>query len=324
MPLIVTVTPNPAVDVSTSVARVEPVRKLRCGASSRDPGGGGVNLARVVSRLGANALALYTSGGLAGQELQALVAREGVESVVVPVRGETREDFTVFDETTREDYRFVLPGPRLAEREWMACLKALASIERKADYICASGSLPPGAPVDFYVRVAEIAEMHGARFVLDTSGPALKAALREHVHLVKPNLRELRELVGGALDEERSLIAACRELIAGGRTEAVALTLGADGALLVTHEAAWRARPLPLRAVSTVGAGDSFLGGMVWAMASGLGLAEAFRHGVAAGGAAVLVHGAELCRRDDVRRLLPEVVIEPAGTAASAGARASQ
>jgi 6-phosphofructokinase 2 len=310
MPLILTVTPNPAIDVSTSAARVEPVRKLRCSAGSRDPGGGGVNVARVVSRLGASALALYPSGGLAGQELQALVRDEGVESLVVPIRGETRENFTVFEETTGEDYRFVFPGPRLGEREWLACLKALAAVERKVDFICASGSLPPGAPPDFYARVAEIAEMRGARFVLDTSGAPLRAALRERVHLVKPNLGELRELVGGALDEERSLIAACRELMAGGRTEAVALTLGSDGAMLVTAEEAWRARPAPVRAASTVGAGDSFLGAMVWAMASGLDRVEAFRHGAAAGAAAVLVHGTELCKAADVRRLLPGVVVE--------------
>jgi len=311
MTLILTLTPNPAIDVSTSVERVEPVRKLRCSAGSRDPGGGGINVARVVHRLGAMATAIYPSGGFAGQELEQLVRREGVESIVVPVGGKTREDFTVLDETTREEYRFVLPGPHLSDREWMACLKALAGIEHKPDFICASGSLPPGAPTDFYARVAEIAEIHGARFVLDTSGPALKAALRERIHLIKPNLAELRELVGGALDEERELIEACRGLIAAGRTEMVALTLSADGALLVTAGEAWRAHPLAVSPVSTVGAGDSFLGAMVWALASKLSVEEAFRYGAAAGAAALLVHGTELCHAADVRRLLTDVVVEP-------------
>jgi len=313
MTLIVTLTPNPAIDVSTSVGRVEPVRKLRCGPGSRDPGGGGVNVARVAKRLGAETIAIYPSGGLAGQQLEQLVRREGLESVAVPVRGETREDFTVFDETTREDYRFVLPGPHLRDVEWMSCLKALAALDRKPDFICASGSLPPGAPDDFYARVAEIAELKGVRFALDTSGPALKAALREHVHLIKPNLAELRELVGCALDEEGALIDACRALIADGRTEAVALTMGAAGALLVTPDQAWRAPSLPIQPVSTVGAGDSFLGAMVWALAAGLDLKEAFRHGAAAGAAAVLVHGTDLCRAADVRRLLPQIVAEPIG-----------
>lgn len=291
MPTVLTLTPNPAVDVSTSVDRVEPTRKLRCSAESRDPGGGGLNVARVAGRLGARAVAIYPTGGLVGQRLEGLVRREGVESRVVPIGGETREDVTVLDETTHEEYRFVLPGPHLRDAEWMQCLKVLADVDFKADVVCASGSLPPGAPVDFYARVAEIVESRGVRFALDTSGRALKAALRDRVHLIKPNLAELRELVGGALDEDRALIAACRTLIAGGRTQIVALTLGAQGALLVTADAAWRAQPLPIRPLSTVGAGDSFLGAMVWALASKMSLEDAFRHGAAAGAAALLAPG---------------------------------
>ncbi|TAJ73922.1 MAG: 1-phosphofructokinase family hexose kinase [Phenylobacterium sp.] len=311
MPIVLTLTANPAVDISTSVARVEPTRKLRCSAESRDPGGGGINVARVTGRLGARSVAIYPAGGLVGQRLESLVRREGVESVVVPVQGETREDLTVLDETTHEEYRFVLPGPHLHDAEWMRCLKVLANVDFKPDFVCASGSLPPGAPQDFYARVAEIVESRGVPFALDTSGPALQSALRERVHLIKPNLAELRELVGGALDEDRSLIGACRTLIAGGRTEIVALTLGAQGALLVTAASAWRAQPLPIRPLSTVGAGDSFLGAMVWALASKLSLEEAFRYGAAAGAAALLAPGTDLCDTANVRRFLPQVVIEP-------------
>ncbi|MFN3514441.1 MAG: 1-phosphofructokinase family hexose kinase [Phenylobacterium sp.] len=314
MPLILTLTPNPAVDVSTSVKRVEPDHKLRCAAESRDPGGGGVNVARVVRRLGAEAVAVYPSGGAAGQMLEPLVAREGVGSLVVPVSGETRENFTVQDMTTGEEYRFVLRGPRLRDSEWMDCLKALAGFERKPDFICASGSLPPGAPEDFYARVAEIAEMKGVPFVLDTSGPALKAALGERIFLIKPNLRELRELAPGALDEEASLIAACRQLIAGGRLKMVALSLGSQGALLVTADEAWRAPALPIRPASTVGAGDSFLGAMVWALAAGKPVEAALAYGAAGGAAALLTHGTELCRAGDVHRLVQDVAVEKIAT----------
>ena len=317
MAIVLTLTANPAVDISTSVVRVEPTRKLRCSAESRDPGGGGINVARVAHRLGARAVAIYPAGGLVGQRLELLVRGEGFESVVVPIQGETREDVTVLDETTHEEYRFVLPGPHLGDDEWMRCLKILASLDFKPDVVCASGSLPPGAPDDFYARVAQIVESRGARFALDTSGPALKAALRERVHLIKPNLAELRELVGGALDEDRALIAACRALIEGGRTEIVALTLGAQGALLVTADAAWRAQPLPIRPLSTVGAGDTFLGAMVWALASKLSLEEAFRYGAAAGAAALLAPGTDLCSAGNVRRFLPQVVIERIGEPSS-------
>lgn len=245
-----------------------------------------------------------------GALLQQLVAREGGRSVAVPIAGETREDFTVLEKHSGEQYRFVLPGPHLQGVEWMACLKALANLPVRPKVICASGSLPPGVPDDFYARVAEIASGWGARLVLDASGPALKAALDAHVHLIKPNLAEMGELSGAALDDEASLVRACGALIEQRRVDAVALTLGAKGALLVTPDGAWRARAPRVNAVSTVGAGDSFLGAMIWAQASGKSLQEAFRYGAAGGAAAVLAAGTELAHAAEVRRLFAQVVVE--------------
>lgn len=310
MAVILTLTPNPAIDVATSVERLEPARKLRCSPERRDPGGGGINVARVAHRLGAETFAIYPSGGIVGQLLERLIHGEGVRSVIVSVHGETREDFTVLDETTHQEYRFVLPGPHLSDVEWMKCLKALAAIEVRPDFVCASGGLPPGAPDNFYARVAEIVASWGVRFALDTSGPALRAALHERIHLIKPNLRELADLTGAALDDETARLAACRALIAQGRTEIVALTLGEEGAMLVTATEAWRAGALAIEPVSTVGAGDSFLGALIWALASKMSLEDAFRHGAAAGAAALLAHGTELARAADIRRLLPKVAVE--------------
>ena len=310
MALVVTLTMNPALDLNASVDRVEPVRKLRCSGGQRDPGGGGVNVSRVVQRLGADTLAVYPAGGLTGQMLGELMAREGVPGLAVPIAGETREDITIFDEASGQQYRFVLPGPHLHGVEWMACLKALANLPVRPDFVCASGSLPPGVPNDFYARVAEIVTGWGARLVLDASGPALKAALETHVHLIKPNLGELRELSGAALDDEAALVRTCRGLIDQRRVEAVALTLGAQGALLVTPQGAWRAQPPPVPMVSTVGAGDSFLGAMVWARASGKPIEEGFRCGAAGGAAAVRAAGTELSRPEDIHRLVGQVGVE--------------
>lgn len=310
MPAIATLAMNPAIDVSVAVDRIESGAKLRCRSDARDPGGGGINVARVIRRLGADAVAVYPAGGAMGDLLQHLVAREGVASVAVPISGETREDFTVLEEESGQQYRFVLPGAHLQGREWMACLKALSNLPVRPNVICASGSLPPGTPDDFYARVAEIASGWGARFVLDASGPALKAALDAHVYLIKPNLAEMRELAGRALDDEASLIQACRGLIAQRRVEAVALTLGANGALLVTAQSAWRARAPSVEPVSTFGAGDSFLGAMVWAQASGKPLREAFRYGVAGGTAAVRAAGTELAHAAETHRLLAQVAVE--------------
>ncbi len=303
MPDIVTLTINPAIDIFVNVTRVEATRKLRCSAPKRDPGGGGINVARVAHRLGRDVLPIYPIGGQIGKLLQRLVEREDIESLVTPSHVETRENFTAFEETTGEQYRFVLPGSTLHRAEWEACLDKLSGLTAKPKFVVASGSLPPGVPDDFFARAIRLAKALGAKTVVDSSGAALKAALAEGVTLMKPNLVELGDLVGGKLDNDAEQLAACRKLITDKRAEMVALTLGEDGALLVTATQAWRALPMKIEAVSAVGAGDSFLGGLVAALAAGDPLEHAFRVAVAAASAAVLTPGTGLCQPRDVTEL---------------------
>lgn len=307
---IVTLTINPAIDIFVNVARVEPTRKLRCSPPKRDPGGGGINVARVAHRLGGDVTAIYPIGGQIGKLLQRLLEREDVASLVTPSHVETRENFTAYEESTGKQYRFVLPGSPLHRAEWEAVLDRLALLAERPKFVVASGSVPPGAPDNFFARVARHAKALGAKTVIDTSGIALAAALEEGVTIIKPNLVELTELVAAPLDRDEDRIAACRKLAAEGRAEIVALTLGEHGALLVTAERAWQALPLDIEAVSTVGAGDSFLGGLVAALADGKPLDEAFRVAVAAASAAVLMPGTGLCQPEDVKRLLPQVKIK--------------
>jgi 6-phosphofructokinase 2 len=309
VPDIVTLTINPAIDIFTNVARVEPTPKLRCSAPKRDPGGGGINVARVAHRLGSSVTAIYPTGGAIGKLLHRLVEREGIDSLVTPSHVETRENFTVYEEATGEQYRFVLPGSALHRAEWEAVLDKLTTLPEKPKFVVASGSVPPGVPEDFFARVARCAKQLGAKCVIDTSGPALHAALKEGVTLIKPNLAELSDLLRAPLESDLARLAACRKLTMDGSAEAVALTLGDQGALLVTADKALRAQPVAIEAVSTVGAGDSFLGGLVAALASGESLQRAFRVAVAAGSAAVLSPGTELCRDEDVQRLLPQVMV---------------
>ena len=309
MPVIVTLTINPAIDIFVNVGHVEPTRKLRCSSPKRDPGGGGINVARVAHRLGSDVAAIYPIGGAIGKLLQRLVEREGIASLVTPAHVETRENFTAYEKDSGEQYRFVLPGSPLHRAEWEACLDKLASLTEKPKFVVASGSVPPGVPDDFFARAVRHAKALGAKTVIDTSGAALDTVLDAGVTLIKPNQVELADLTGMPLDSDAERIAACRKLVAEGRAQAVALTLGEQGALLVTAAQAWRARPLAIEAVSTVGAGDSFLGGMVAALAAGKPMPEAFRVAVAAGSAAVMRPGTELSRAEDVKRLLPQVTI---------------
>jgi 6-phosphofructokinase 2 len=301
MPRILTITLNPALDAFTSAPRVEPVHKLRCGAPQFHPGGGGINVARVIHRLGGDVLALFPVGGLTGQRLCGLLDAEGVPTRCLPIAGETRESFTVHETSSGKDWRFVLPGPAVAEAEWQRCREAIAAEAAGAAYVVASGSLPPGVPGDAYAQLARETRSRGARFVLDTSGPALAAALAEGVHLVKPSLRELGEWLNRPLDSDEAQLAACRELIATGRAEQVALSLGERGALLVTQEGAWRAPDVAVE--STIGAGDSFLAGLLWSQSRGDAPQDALPWAMAAAAAALLSAGTALSQAADVKRL---------------------
>lgn len=307
---ILTLTFNPSIDVSTSVARLEPEHKLRCGAVRWDAGGGGINVARVVRRLGGEVVAVYAAGGSVGALLRRLSDEEGLESLPVPIAEETREDFTVLEEASGHQYRFVLPGPRLSEPEWRACLDAVARFAAPLDFIVASGSLPPGVPEEALADLARHAQARGAKLVVDSTGPALAAALKVGVHLIKPNLRELCELTGESPTGRDEWIAAARRLVASRQVEHVALTLGEHGALLVSADEAWFAAGVPVKIVSAVGAGDSFLGALVWALSGGKSRCEALRHATAAGTAALLSPATDLCHPEDVARLLERVVVE--------------
>lgn len=307
---IVTLTMNPAIDLSTSVDAVEPTRKMRCGDVHRDPGGGGINVARVLRRLGADVLAIYLAGGATGMLLARLVERESIAGLVIDGRNETRENVTVFERKSGEQYRFVLPGPQVDEAVLQETLSAIGGLET-GGFLVASGSLPAGAPARFYADVARIASARGLKLVLDSSGAALREGLSGNPFLIKPNLRELGELAGVPLASEEAARGAAAKLVEEGRVRMVALTLGADGALLATRDGVWRASAPAVDVVSAVGAGDSFLAAMVLGLASGSAPEEAFRRGVAAGSAALLSPGTELCRAEDVERLVREVRVEP-------------
>ena len=311
MATTITLTINPAIDVSTTVSRFVPFSKLRGTPPHREPGGGGINAARVIKRLGGDVTAVYPAGGAIGMLLQRLVEREGVPSCAINTEAETRENFTVVDTSSGRQFRFVMPGVTLRENEWRACLDAVSGFKGRVKFILASGSLPQGVPRDFYAEVARLARRIDARLILDTSDVSLRAGLDEGVFLIKPNLREFQELTGAAMDSEAEWIEAGRELIANGRVELIALSLGEQGAILMARDQAWVAKGLPVKSASVVGAGDSFLAGMVWSLASnGSDLTEALKYGMAAGAAATLNPGTALSRRKDVMRLHDQVRIE--------------
>ena len=304
---IVTLTLNPALDLSAATLRLEPLQKLRCTNVRRDPGGGGINVARVIARLGGKVTTIFPSGGISGKLLEQLLHTEALSQIAVRTELETREDVTVFEEQSGQQYRFVMPGAELSKTEQGAMLDALGRCE--AELVVLSGSLPQATPATIYGQIAKASRARGQQLIVDSSGEALKAALAEGVFLIKPNARELAALSPRALTSEASFIEAARAIVAGGGAEFVALTLADRGARLVGRNQILRAAAPAVTPLSTVGAGDSFTGGFAWALSHKQELAQCLRYGVAAGTAALLGHGTELARADDVHRLARDIEV---------------
>jgi 6-phosphofructokinase 2 len=240
--------------------------------------------------------------------LQSLLEQEEIEHLPIPIEGGTRENLTVSEESTEQQFRFGMPGPYLTDEEWTKCLNRLSNLDFKPDYLVASGSLPPGVPESFFSRVASVAKELGARMVLDTSAEALRPALYENLFLIKPNLREIRELVGYEIEHESEQEELARKIIDSGQSKVVVISRGAGGALLVWEEGCeyFPAPTVPIK--SKIGAGDSMVAGIVLSLSRGENLIEAVRFGVAAGAAAVKTSGTELCRRQDAEQLYSTMV----------------
>lgn len=303
MPGIVTLTLSPALDCATSIADLRPDTKLRCSEPAYAPGGGGINVARAIKNLGGQALAIFPAGGPSGQHLTELLLAEGVDCQPVAVQAWTRQCFNVDEQAHGQQYRFVLPGAPLGTEEQQGLLDQVAALD-SLDYLVISGSHPQGLTPDFLPRLLKLAGDRGARSILDSSGPALRQALqRGGLFMIKPSLSELAALAGEDIHSPEQLAQTASRLVEAGQAEVVMVSLGAQGALLVTRDGIERISAPMVKKVSTVGAGDSLLAGLLLKLANGSSLSEAARYGVAAGSAAITVRGSGLCTREDTERL---------------------
>lgn len=299
---ILTITLNPSIDKSIMVAALIPDQKLRCYATKFEAGGGGINVARAIKRLGGEPTAWFLAGGYFGDFLTALIKKKELLYRTFKIKNETRESTILFDEANQNQYLLNADGPEIAQKEWHSLLNAVNKVNDVA-YIVASGSLPLGVPVDFFGQLAKIAKKKGVKFILDTSGEALKIAINEGVYLFKPNLREMGLLVGiDKIDIEIAKEKAL-EMLKTKNCEAIVVSLGADGALLVSKDIVEHIPAPPAENKSTVGAGDSMVAGIVLSLSNGKTLQEAVRYGVACGVAATLNAGSTLCKKEDADAL---------------------
>jgi 6-phosphofructokinase 2 len=302
MPRIITLTPNPALDYAFDAEKIEPNCKLRCTAPRVDPGGGGVNVSRAAQRLGAETLAIFTAGGVFGEALKDAVAREGVAARMISVASPTRPAFHAHETSTGAEYRFNFPGDALTGEEIDAMLAALAEETREGDFVVGSGSLPPGAPDDFWARAARIAKQTGAHFALDSSR-GVTEALTEGISLLRLNKTEAPALAGHDLAWPQGYEEFAKAIVARGRAARVAVTHGGDGGILVSERGTARAPAPKVPIVSAVGAGDSFVGALMVALMQGKSDADALRFAFAAAAATMMTPGTALFDTEEVVKL---------------------
>ena len=309
---IVTVTLNPALDVSTATASVRPGQKLRCEAPRTDPGGGGINVSRVIKRLGGESLALVALAGATGERLKVALEAQGIVARYLRAPGETRESLSVIDRETGEQYRFVMPGAAWSEAEGDAALDAVAVATPPGAFVVMSGSMPPGLPVDMPARLAGKLAAKSARMILDTSGAPLAAARRPaHAALVlRMDEVEAEALAKRPLPGRSDTADFAQSLVRDGAAEVVIIARGPDGTVLATQAARHFCRAARVPVVSKTGAGDSFLAAFTLAMAREADQREALSAGVAAASAAVMTEATELCRPEDALRLIAECPCE--------------
>lgn len=298
---IVTFTPNPALDITTGVPALVDGEKMRCEHPLRDPGGGGINAAKVIRELGGDALAVHTAGGPVGELLELALGEAGLRTVAVPIAAVTRESFSVHERDTDRIYRFVLPGPELSAPEWDACVAAVVEPLRPGALVLLSGSLPPGVDPGRVGELADAVRDTGARLLVDMAGEAMRAALRAGVYLARFNRPEFEELVGLPMADHGERMGQAARLVEEGAAEVVVATVGAEGALVVTAgDRVHLPGPAQPYKGSPVGAGDSMMGALTLGLAWGWPLVEACRLGVVAAVAARLTEGTDPCRRADV------------------------
>jgi 1-phosphofructokinase len=318
--VIITVTLNPAVDQNLELDQLLLGDTNRVRDSRIDPGGKGVNVSRVLRELGRESLACGLAPGSLGRFVEHSLLELGILCDFVHTRGQTRTNLTLVDDSAHETTLLSYRGPEIDPRHVNTLETRLRRFLSADDWLVVAGSIPPPIQPQAYTRLLELARQVGARTVLDADAEALEAGLSGRPDLVKSNHHEAERLLHRSLDEDAALIQAAEEMRAAGAGTAV-VTAGARGAVAVSKDGSWWARPPHIDIVSAVGAGDALLAGMVMKLEEGAGMEEAMAWGTAAGAAACLTTGTQLCRRDDVVRILPGVRVERihSGSPASTG-----
>lgn len=307
--MIATVTLNPSLDKTVAVDGLVVDEANRWTSLRRDPGGKGINVSRVLHELGGETVAYGFIGGIDGNILKHLLEQQGVPSDFTPIKGDIRSNFIITDLKTRRQTRIDAPGPCVSASELESLIDKIIHIKSKPDFIVFAGSVPPGVPDDIYSLLVEGAESYGVKTVLDSDDEWLEEGIKAKPNVIKPNVHEAEELLGTELKTEEDIVQAARALVARG-IEVVLISRGKHGLIAANKDEVLKVTSPKVEVRNTVGAGDSAIAGLVLKLSQGDGLEEACRLAAAAGAATAMTPGTELCRREDVERLLPYVKVE--------------
>ncbi|RCL01891.1 MAG: 6-phosphofructokinase 2 [Candidatus Tokpelaia sp. JSC188] len=298
----VTLTFNPTVDAASEADVVHPTHKIRTMEESFHPGGGGINVARVIKRLGSNVTAVYARGGIIGTVLDHLLEKHEIDRRVITISGNTRINNVIHENSTGLEYRFIAKGPIFSDDEWQSCVKICEDLEW--NWLVVSGSLPSGVPVKVYDYLIKLAHERKASVVIDTSGTALRHVMAHGgATLIKPSQGEFEASTQRSYTSFIEIADMAQALVKRGVSKIVAVTLGHHGAILATKKQKLYLPAQPVKVFSASGAGDSFIGGMVHALANNNSVGDAFKLGMACGSAAVMEKGTDLCLPHHIKQL---------------------
>jgi 1-phosphofructokinase family hexose kinase len=306
--MIITITLNPAIDQTLVLPHFVAGDTNRVKSARFDPGGKGINVAKVIHVLGGQPLTTGFAPGTLGRYIEHTLAEAGISCDFLHTRGQTRTNITIVDEARSIQTLISSPGPETDYRHFERLSERIRRHVRVGDWVVLAGSIPPGLPPTVYRDLIAMVQRRGAKAVLDADGEALAASIEARPYMIKVNRREMQRLIGQPLTDELSAFKAA-DSVRGRGIAAVVVTRGREGAIGVDSEGSFSAMAPRIHAVSTIGAGDAFLGALVTVISNGGSLYDGLRLGCAAGSATSLTPGTELCTQRQIEDLLPRVKV---------------
>lgn len=307
--MILTVTLNAAIDKRYVINDFKIDEVNRAAECAYFAGGKGLNVSRAATIAGAEVLATGFVGGHAGEYILEELDKQGIEADFVKVSGESRSCLNIYDTVNKTQTEILEPGVTIEGSDLEAFVKKYESLVPGCSVVSISGSVPKGLGVDVYPELVRIAKANGKKVICDTSGKLLEEVIKHSPSMIKPNADEIQMLTGKSVDSEADLIAAGREIVAGG-VEQVVISLGGDGALMIREEGVYKAIVPKIDAVNTVGCGDCMTAGFAMAFEQGMAPMEALQHASAVGSAAAMTEETGFLRMEDYNVIKEQIVVE--------------